>query len=257
MNSALSDALPPMGSPFVTTHWSMILNAGRSGSASSEAALEKLCRTYWAPLYNYVRRHGHSPEDSQDLTQAFFERLLAESRFRLADPARGRFRTFLLTALKHFLVNEWKRGQRIKRGAGAVHLSINCDPEEAYYSREPVDDLTPERVYERRWALRLLEEAMEAVRQDYVRARQGDLFDALRGCAWGEGDGDRYQEIAPRLGLSEGALKVSVFRLRQRFRDRLRDVVAATLRDPQDRFEVEDEIRHLQEVLRQSIPNRA
>ncbi len=251
MNPALSDAMHPMASPFATTHWSLVLDAGHSGSATSEAALEKLCRTYWAPLYSYVRRHGHGPEDSQDLTQSFFERLLSESRFRLADPARGRFRTFLLTGLKHFLVNEWKRGQRLKRGAGAVHLSFNCDPEEAFYAREPVDETTPEHLYERRWALRLLEEAMEAVRKDYVRSNQGALFEALRGSAWGDGEGGRYQDLAARLGLSEGAFKVAVFRLRQRFRERLREAVAATLPDPRNRYEVEDEIRHLQETLRQ------
>jgi RNA polymerase sigma-70 factor (ECF subfamily) len=246
-----------MASPFATTHWSLVLDAGRSGSASSEAALEKLCRTYWAPLYAYVRRHGHNQEDAQDLTQSFFERLLSESRFRLADPARGRFRTFLLSGLKHFLVNEWKRGQRLKRGAGAVHLSFNCDPEEALFSREPVESVTPETLFERRWALRLLEEAMEGVRKDYLRSNQGPLFEALRGCAWGDPDGARYLDAAGKLGLSEGAFKVAVFRLRQRFRERLREVVASTLPDPQNRYDIDDEIRHLQEVLRQSRSSSA
>lgn len=246
-----------MSSPFVTTHWSLVINAGHAGSASSEAALEQLCRTYWPPLYAYVRRNGHGPEDAQDLTQSFFERLLSESRFRLADPARGRFRTFLLTSLKHFLVNEWKRGQRLKRGAGTIHLSFNCDPEEAFYAREPVDEVTPELLYEKRWALRLLEEAMDAVRADYVRSKQGALFDALRNCAWGDGSGDRYQDAAAPLGLSEGAFKVAVFRLRQRFRDRLRNTIAATLSDPQNQSEVDAELRNLQEVLRRPVSPKA
>lgn len=242
----------PMASPFATTHWSLVLKAGKTGSDHNDAALEKLCRTYWAPLYSYVRRHGHNPEDAQDLTQSFFERLLSEGRFSLADPSRGRFRSFLLTGLKHFLVNEWKRGQRLKRGAGAIHLSFNCEPEEAFFAREPVDAVTPEQVYEYRWALKMLEQAMDAVREDHARANQTELFEGLKGSAWGDGDGGRYQDVAGRLGLSEGAFKIAVFRLRLRFRERLREIVAATLPDPRNRVEVDDEIRHLQEVLRRS-----
>jgi RNA polymerase sigma factor (sigma-70 family) len=239
-----------MGSPFVTTHWSMVLNAARTGTAHAEAALEQLCRTYWAPLYTYVRRKGHSPEDAQDLTQSFFERLLSESTFDRADPTRGRFRTFLLSSLRHFLVNEWKRGQRLKRGAGTIHLSFNCDPEEAFYAKEPVDHVTPEFLYEKRWALRLLEQAMESVREDYLRTQQGAVFEALRGCAWGDGSGARYQDAAQSLGISEGAVKIAVFRLRQRFRERLRETVGRTLPDPQNQYEVDAEIRHIQDVLR-------
>lgn len=257
MNPGLSDAMPPLASPFATTHWSVVLCAGRSGNAAAEEALEKLCRLYWPPLYAYVRRSGHTPEDSQDLTQSFFERLLSDGRLGTADPRRGRFRTFLLCSLKHFLVNEWRRSQRLKRGSGKVHLSFDCSPEEALFAREPACHETPEVLYDRRWALRILEQAMDALRNDYQRCGQGRLFDEIQSAILGEPCGSSYQVIAERLNSSVGAIKVAVFRLRQRFRERIREAVAATLPDPSNAQELESEIQYLQEVLKRPTARTA
>ncbi len=254
MSPELSDVMSPMASPFATTHWSVVLCAGGTGTPEAEAALEKLCRAYWPPLYAYVRRAGHQPSDAQDLTQAFFERLLADGKFGSAERSRGRFRTFLLSSLKNFLVNEWRRSNRMKRGSGSVHLSFNCEPEEQLYAREPSTLESPDLLYERRWATRLLEQAMDSVRSDYLRARQIELFEAVTPVVWGDSDAKSYAQIAASLSTTEGAIKVAAFRIRQRFRERIRDAVASTLPDPMDEAEIEAEIQHLQHVLRRSGP---
>ncbi len=250
MNPESSDTLPPPSSPFTTTHWSLIIKAGSDGGDAADIALEELCRAYWPPLYAFVRRIGNNPNDAQDLTQSFFEHLLSEKRISLADPARGRFRSFLLTSLKRFLVNDWRKANRMKRGAGALHLSFNCDPEEAMYVREPSTDETPETIYDRRWARRLLENALESVGQDYQRAGQGDLFEQIRQLVWGDGSDFGYASIGAKLGLSEGAFKVAVHRLRLRFRQRVRDAVAGTLPDPGNVEEIDAELEYLQKILR-------
>jgi RNA polymerase sigma-70 factor (ECF subfamily) len=255
MNPEASDTLPPLSSPFTTTHWSLIIKACGDGGALSERALEELCKAYWPPLYAFVRKSGNNPTDAQDLTQAFFQHFLSEKRFSVADPARGRFRSFLLTSLKRFLVNDWRKATRLKRGSGALHLSFNCDPEEAMYVREPSTNETPETIYDRRWARSVLEHALESVGQDYHRAGQGELFDEIRRLVWGMGSDFGYAVIGPKLGLSEGAFKVAVHRLRLRFRQRVRDAVAATLPDPLNAEEVDAEVEYLQRVLRSGGSN--
>src|SRR5437773_2245552 len=153
---------------FATTHWSVVLSAADSASPGAQEALEKLCRTYWYPLYAFVRRQGHSPEDAQDLTQEFFSRFLAKQYFRLANRERGRFRTFLLTCLKNFLVNEWERDCAVKRGGGATHVPLDGLAAETLYSREPSHDLTAERIYERSWAMAVLEQVHARLQKEYA-----------------------------------------------------------------------------------------
>lgn len=226
--------------------------ARQEGTAAAAQALEKLCKVYWPPLYAYVRRSGHSPVDAQDLTQSFFEKLLADDRFRWAERSRGRFRTFLLTSLKNYLVNEWRRNARQKRGSGLAHFSFDCQPEEAAYCEEPVDRESPDVLYERRWAARLLEEVGATLRREYERAGQGPMYDSILPVMWGDPDSTTYGEIASRLGTTGGAVKVAVHRLRQRFRQRLRETVAATLPESHTPEDVLSEMRYLQEVLQQN-----
>lgn len=241
----LSDQ-PASGSWFATTHWSVVLAAGEETSAGSTQALERLCSTYWKPLYAYVRRYGHDTHEAEDLTQEFFARLLARESISVADPARGRFRTFLLSSLQNFLRNEWKRAQREKRGGGKPVLSLDAKRAEAEYSLEPVDDLTPERLFERRWAMTLLEQVLARVRADYKAAGTMALFDELKDYIWGEQNTTSYAGMGTRLGMSEGAVKVAAHRLRRRYRELLRDEIAQTVAHPQ---EVDDELRHLISII--------
>ena len=232
---------------FVTTHWSVVLAAGESSGPSAQAALEKLCRTYWYPLYVYVRREGNSPEDAQDLTQDFFARLLEKNYLAKADPDRGKFRTFLLRSLKNFLVNEWKRAGRLKRGGGLEFLSIDTNAAEDRYIAEAPDEFNPDAEYETRWAVALIEQVLAALRQEFNAADKGRIFEELKGFIWGDKSSASYAEIAAPLNLSEGTVKVAVHRLRQRFRELLRDEVAHTVARPDD---IDGELRHLISVLR-------
>jgi len=231
---------------FATTHWSVVLAAGQSADAQASAALEELCRTYWYPLYAYVRQRGHSPEDAQDLTQQFFARFLERGSFALADPARGRFRTFLLKSLQRFLTDEWKRGQRIKRGGGAFSLPLDTVTVEARYAAELTDTLTPERLYEERWALTLLEQVLNRMRKDYTGVGKAKLFESLQDLLWGADGSVSYDALAKDLAMAEGALRVAVHRLRADYRERLRAEVAHTVSDP---GEVDAELRHLISVI--------
>jgi RNA polymerase sigma-70 factor (ECF subfamily) len=204
---------------------------------------------YWYPLYVYVRRRGYGPEDAQDLTQQFFARLLEREFFRLADPKRGRFRTFLLHVLEHFVTNEWKRTQRLKRGGGATILSFSAETGEARYALEPATTLTPERAYEKRWAITLLDQVLESLRLEYAETGKGRLFAELAELLWGKDDASEsasYSCRAERLGMSEGALRVAMHRLRARYRELLLEEVAQTVASPQD---VEQEVRHLLRVV--------
>jgi DNA-directed RNA polymerase specialized sigma24 family protein len=164
---------------FATTHWSVVLAAGQSADAQASAALEQLCRTYWYPLYAYVRRRGYRPEDAQDLTQEFFALFLRKEYFRLADRARGRFRTFLLHALEHFLINEWKRAQCARRGGGLPCLSLDVEGAEHRYAKESAVTMTPERAYEKQWATTLLEQVLSALKQEYAEAGSDRVFAEL------------------------------------------------------------------------------
>ena len=226
---------------FATTRWSLVLNAG-DDSSGSRRALEELCAQYWYPLYAYARRLGNDSESARDLTQAFFAKLLEKQDLRAADPARGRFRTFLLTAMKNFLGGEWRKGQALKRGGGLEILALDFDAAEASYQLEPRRGLDPEAIYERRWALGLLEQAVADLREQYQNAGKGELFEALKGALGGDAGSLPYSEIAARLGQSEGALRTATSRLRSRWRKRLRTLVAETVGDAAD---VQDELQYL------------
>ena len=234
------------GQWFATTHWSVVLEAARDSEPAGKEALETLCSAYWFPLYAYVRRTGRGVEDAQDLTQDFFARLLAKQYLGLANPERGRFRTFLLSSLKNFLANDWKRAHRQKRGGDAVTMSLNADRGEPRYVAEPVDEADPEKLYERKWATTLLELALQRLREDYARSGRAELFDQIKTFVWGERCDASQGEVAASLGLSEGAVKVAVHRLRHRFGALLRAEIANTVADPRD---VDEELRHLISVM--------
>ncbi|MHB8520530.1 MAG: RNA polymerase sigma factor [Limisphaerales bacterium] len=227
---------------FATTHWSVVLMAGQSDSPHAAEALEKLCRTYWYPLYVYVRRQGNSPHDAQDLTQDFFSRLLEKNCLAKADRDRGKFRTFLLGSLKNFLVNEWKRAGRLKRGGGLEFLSIDASVAENRFAAEPANESNPDAAYEQRWAVTLIEQVLTALRQEFNAADKTRLFEELSGFIWGDKSAASYAEIAGHLSLTEGTVKVAVHRLRQRFRELLRAEVANTVARPED---IDGELRHL------------
>jgi RNA polymerase sigma-70 factor (ECF subfamily) len=235
---------------FVTTHWSVVLQAGGSESAQAQQALEKLCTAYWYPLYAYVRRQGRSPEDAQDLTQEFFARLLEQKKLRLADRNRGRFRTFLLTSLKHFLINEWKEANRQKRGAGQKVLSLDEELAEARFAAEPAIEQPPDAYFDQGWAGMILERAMAALRSEFDQSGKLGLFEQLKIFVWGEKNTLSYGEIAVQLEMTEGAVKVAVHRLRQRYGELLRAEVAQTVTTP---VEVDEELRYLVSVIRNGL----
>ncbi len=237
-----SDTNAPPPSHFVTTQWTVVLKAQAGESPAAQAALETLCRTYWYPLYAFVRRLGNSPPDAQDLTQAFFVRLLEKHYLAEVGPEKGRFRSFLLTALKHFLANEWDKARAQKRGGAVDHVPLDTGLAETRYGLEPAHELTPEKLFERRWALTLLDEVLEKLRAEQVAAGKGAQFDTLKITLTTDARSAPYAQLATQLGLTEGAVKVAVHRLRQRYRELLRAEIAQTVASPAD---VDEEIRHL------------
>lgn len=246
MRSVNSPDLDAVRSPFMTTHWSVIRTARQDDGPEAAEALEKLCRAYWPPLYAYLRRSGQSPEDAKDLVQGLFALLLSEGRLALADPRRGRFRSFLLTALKNHMVNEWKKARRVKRGGDFVVLSLDYEKEEALYSRDLPDHLTPDLIYERRWARQLIDLAQQRLEAELAgNARKRLLLDLVSDSFWGSPPPVPFSEIAARVELSEGAAKTAASRLRHRFHAILRSLVAETLEHPADPAEVDAELRHL------------
>jgi RNA polymerase sigma-70 factor (ECF subfamily) len=224
---------------FATTRWSLVLHA-REDSAGAHAALSTLCRDYWYPLYAYVRRQGSSPHDAQDLTQEFFARLIEKGWLDAVVRERGRFRSFLLAAMKHFLANERDKAQAQKRGGGVVWLSIDDATAEGRYREEPIDTATAEKLFERRWACTLLEQVLARLREEMVEAGKGAQFEMLKGFLAGEKS--RHAEIAAQLGMTEGAVKVAVHRLRDRYRALIRTEIAQTVAHPS---EIDDELQHL------------
>jgi RNA polymerase sigma factor (sigma-70 family) len=231
---------------FRTTHWSIVLAAGRRSSPDARDALATLCRVYWYPVYAYVRRKGHSPDDAQDLTQSFFARLLEKNVAGKADRTRGKFRSFLLASLNHFLAKEWRRAGARKRGLGQVALSLDLAAGENRYIHEPVNELTAEKVYQRRWALTLLEETLTKLRDEFASGGKLDLFEQLKPYLGGNESTVPYRQIAEALGKTEGAIKVAVHRLRQRCGELLRAEIAQTVTDP---AEVDEELRDLFEAV--------
>jgi len=231
---------------FALTRWSVVLAAGQTDSTNARDALENLCRAYWPPLYAFVRRQGHNPADAQDLTQEFFARFLQKNYLGAVDPAKGRFRSFLLASLKHFLANEWDKARAAKRGGGGVLVPINTDSAETSCGVEPSDQLTPEKLFERRWALTLLEQVLARLRAEHLRDGKTELFEQLKATLTGERTSLPYAQIASRLGMSEVAIKVTVHRLRQRYREILREEISHTVSAPD---QIEDEIRSLFSAL--------
>jgi RNA polymerase sigma-70 factor (ECF subfamily) len=233
-------------SHFATTHWSVVLQAGHDGSPDAQVALNHLCKTYWYPIYVHVRRKGWGAEDAKDLTQQFLARFVERKYFQLGDPDRGKFRSFLLTALKHFLADEWDKVRAQKRTAEREAIRWDgVDPEERY-ALEPPETLTPDRAYEKRWAGTLLEGALSQLRTEYEAAGRLKEFDVLKSLVWGEGQTGTYAEVGIQLGMQEGAVKVAVHRLRQRFREQLRLDVLRTVSGPE---EVDAELQHLRSLL--------
>jgi RNA polymerase sigma-70 factor (ECF subfamily) len=231
---------------FATTHWSVVLAAGQSGDAQASAALEQLCRTYWYPIYAYVRRQGHSPEDAQDLTQEFFAHLLAKGFPRGATPERGKFRSFLLASLRHFLVDQHRHADAVKRGGGQFMISLDEGQAEERFRLEPQHELTPEKLYEREWAMTLLERARLRLREEYSAAGKADLYFALKEFPLAGKSERCVQQAATELGMTVSALKSAVHRLRARYRELVREEVAHTVADP---AELNEEARHLIAVI--------
>ena len=231
---------------FVTTHWSVVMAAGRGDSTRARAALEKLCKNYWYPLYAFVRRLGHSAHDAEDLVQSFFAVCLEKNYLGAADETKGRFRSFLLLALKRFLANEWDKSQALKRGGAQITISLDTLIAEQRYALEPAEPLTADKLFERRWALTLLDQVVFRLRDEHSAAGKSEQFEQLKECITAAGRGTPYAELATRLGTSEGAIKVMVHRLRRRYRELLEAEIANTVSSPE---EIEAERRHLLAAL--------
>jgi RNA polymerase sigma-70 factor (ECF subfamily) len=238
---AASDGLPSGPRSFATTHWSLVQQAGAGSAPASRQALATLCEAYWYPLYAYVRRRGVRADEAADLTQAFFARLLEKRDLKMADPQRGRFRSFLLAAMNHFLANHWRAMRAQKRGGGKAPIPLDAREGEDRYRLEPAHDLTAERIFQRRWALTLIEQALDDLRDRFAADGKARQFEALKPCLTGDG-GESYGAIGQSLGMNEGAVRVAVYRLRKRYRDALRDRIAQTVADPAD---VDQEMREL------------
>jgi RNA polymerase sigma factor (sigma-70 family) len=236
----------PSPGQFPTTRWSRVVLAGDPDAPLARESLAELCSAYWYPLYAYIRRRGHGPEHAADLTQDFFARLLEKGLLSEADPMRGRFRAFLRTVCLHFLANRRDHERAKKRGSGRAALPIDSGDAEGRYSRELADGLTPERIFERSWALTLLGRVLDQLGREYDEAGKGATFEALRGMLDGTSDEASYAAVAGRMGTTEGAARVAAHRLRRRYGALLRREIASTLADP---AEVEDEIRQLFSAL--------
>jgi RNA polymerase sigma factor (sigma-70 family) len=249
-NDMTSSSVPPRGptsfpgaSPvFATTHWSVVLSARDKVSPGSAEALEKLCRAYWQPLYAFVRRSGKNPADAEDLTQGFFARLLEKDYLAAVSPDKGRFRSFLLTALKRFMANEWDREHARKRGGFAQVIPIDIALAESAFAAASSRDSQPDVLFDRQWAQTLLARTLETLRQEYFATGRAELFDHIQNCLAKNESALPYSQIGAKLKLSEAAVKMAVFRLRARFRELLYQEVSQTVATPE---EAEDEIRDL------------
>jgi DNA-directed RNA polymerase specialized sigma24 family protein len=224
----------------------MVLLAGANDAGGGERALAKLCEIYWYPLYTYVRRRGYGHEESQDLTQGFFAQFLKKNSLLQANPARGRFRTFLLSSIENFLTNEWDRSMAQKRGRGQKPISWDEQDAEGRYLNEPVESMTPERIFEKRWAATLLELVLKRMRAEFLLSGRAELFEALKAHLWSEEPAMSYTHLAAQLNMTTVAIKVTVHRLRNRYRDLLRQEISHTVASPE---EVNDEIRHLIQTM--------
>jgi RNA polymerase sigma factor (sigma-70 family) len=233
---------PASHASFPTTHWSVVLGAGEGGSTANDQALEVLCRAYWSPLYAYLRRQGYSAHDAQDLTQDFFARLLQKNILNRAQPDRGRFRSFLLASLKNFLANEWDRAQAQKRGGRLAIVSFDAETAEARYQSEPASNLTPEMIFDQRYAMTVLDRALARLEDENTKAKCARSFALLKGFITSPPEKAAYDAVAAELQMPASSVAVMVHRLRARFGKLVRAEVADTVANPED---VDDELRHL------------
>jgi RNA polymerase sigma-70 factor (ECF subfamily) len=240
----MTSSAPAQGFP--PTRWSQVLAARQESSPEGAAALEAVCRAYWYPLYAYVRRCGQSPHDAQDLTQEFFRLLLEKRWLEDADREKGRLRSFLITALKRFMANEWRRISADRRGGGQPHLAIDTDFAESRYAADPGAQFAPDEVFDRQWAFTLLELTMERLQAEFKAAGKADEFAVLSAFLTLARERINYGTAAARLAISEGAARVAVHRLRRRFRELYREELSQTLPDGAD---LDAELRHLAEAL--------
>jgi DNA-directed RNA polymerase specialized sigma24 family protein len=231
---------------FATTHWSVVLAAGHDSSPQASENLERLCRTYWYPLYAFLRRKGYGPHEAEDLTQGFFARFLAKRYLDGVNRDRGKFRSFLLCSLDHFVANEWDKSQRLKRGGGIALLPLETALAEERYQLEPETLHRPEVLFDRGWAQTLLAVVLRRLREEYEQAGKGARFVQLKPFLLGEPDRDKYVTVCQRLDMKEQAMKSAVFRLRRRFRDLFREEIAQTVAT---RADVDDELRYLVELM--------
>lgn len=238
----IPEGQPRADAVFATTRWTMVLGTQGADSTLVQRALEDLCRAYWRPVYAFMRRRGHAQHEAQDLTQEFFARLLAGNGLRLADPERGRFRTFLLSAVKHFLANEWDKARTLKRGGDREFVPISIGDDTTGFGVEPAGGVSPERAYDRQWALSVLDAVLERLQREHEQAGKLAVFERLKGTLMVGRRDVSYAALGEPLGMSEGAVKVMVHRLRQRYRVVLREEIASTLEDP---GKAEDELREL------------
>ncbi|MFT5523739.1 MAG: RNA polymerase sigma factor (sigma-70 family) [Pirellulaceae bacterium] len=242
MGSTDSDRLPAERSYFATTHWTLVCAAGSPDSPQYKVALEMLCRAYWYPLYAFLRRDGHGAHDAQDYTQEFLAELLSRNDLGRVVPGRGKFRSFLLVAMKNFLIRQRERRNALKRGGGQVITSIDFGVAEDRYGREPASGMTPDAIFQRRWALDLLERVVRRLEDEYTALNKGKEFAQLKQVIVPAADQRSYRDIGENLGISEGAVKVSAHRVRKRYRELLREEVGHTVSDP---AQVEEEITDL------------
>lgn len=231
---------------FATTHWSVVLAAGQGVEPKAAKALEELCQAYWYPLYAFLRRNGHTVEDAQDLVQGFFCHLLERGILQVAEPGRGRFRSFLLGTLKHFVSDETKKVEAQKRGGGQSPISVKWAGAEGRFQREPADEASPDRLFERRWATTLLDRALDRLRAECAAGERSEQFEQLQDFITGEKGPVSYGQAADRLGISLSAVKSAILRLRRRYHELVREEVGHTV---SSLGEVEDELRYLLQVF--------
>lgn len=243
----LIDGSPPFGEPFPVTQWTLVLNAANPDSREHDPALQRFCQIYWFPLYAYARRRGHSAEEAEDLTQEYFARLIRKDVLCDVDRQTGKFRCFLLTTFKHFLVNEWHKARAQRRGNGVPTVPIDQEAE-IRYARHLVSDSTPETLFERHWALSVLDRVFRKLEAEYTSKDKARVFAALRGCLPGEQSDISYSAAAESLQMSAPAIRMAAHRLRLRYRELLRSEIGATVSKPE---EIDGEIRELIECLSQ------
>lgn len=233
---------------FHTTHWSVVIAAGEEGSEQAAIALSRLCQIYWFPVYAFIRKRGHSPEQAQDFTQEFFAVFLEKNYVAKATRDRGRFRVFLMSSIENFLHNQHDRAQAQKRGGGHKLLSLDYDDAEERYQIEPIEDCDPAKIFEQQWAAMLLETVLNRLRDEFSAEGRVGLFEDLQAHLWGDAESIPYAQLAEKCGLKENSVKTIAHRLRQRYRELLREEIAQTVAMP---GEVDDEIRHLMRIVSQ------